>query len=115
MGKFFNHITTTMCDDVYNLLTHLPVFSEAPTLDKINFVLERGLDDKAFAYSYRDGSYFTVEIDIDQHKDLRVLIGTIAHELCHIILNDYDEPKQHGKAFMKMLDTVEKQIGIVCL
>ncbi len=112
-SKFTGSITTHMCDDIVNILKGLPAFSGSPDLEQIHFELVRGVEHGAWAWSWKsDVKEWTIEIDIDRHKDLRELIGTIAHELIHVMLDNYDDPDQHGPKFQKVLKQVTIQIGM---
>lgn len=112
-SKFTGSITTHMCDDIVNILKGLPAFDTSPALEQIHFELVRGVDHGAWAWSWEsEEKEWTIQIDIDRHKDLKQLIGTIAHELIHVMLNNYDDADQHGPKFQKVLKQVTIQIGM---
>ena len=112
-SKFSGSISTHMCDDILNVLKALPVFKSAPDFDQIHFELIQGADHGAWAWSWEsDTKEWTIQIDIDRNNSLKKLIGTIAHELIHVMLNNYEDEDQHGPKFQKVLKQVTTQLGM---
>lgn len=113
MRKFSGSITTYMCDDILTILKGLPVFKESPAFEHIHFELIQGAEGGAWAWSWKsDVKEWTIEIDVDRNDTLKRLIGTIAHELIHVMLDNYEDEDQHGPKFQKVLKQVTTQLGM---
>jgi predicted SprT family Zn-dependent metalloprotease len=106
-------ISYSVVDDILADLLELPEFVNAPAFENIEVTIAHRLDDNAMGWSqYEDDGVFSMELSKSRNKSFEDLKSTIAHELIHITLNNFDNEDDHDEEFQLFAKKVSDRIGI---